>query len=156
MRREGRCICKWLSNTSLINFMLFLACTMLRILIHLWGLCIFLYCCYYWHDNNDITDIIVFLWFKRQKILGQSTWMLVKNRFVLVYIEEHFSKVVFHTFCFAHISNIKIWFSGLLNLYVMIKFYFISYSNVRECFISTQLVFPRIVQWLLKKDMRTN
>ena len=38
-----------------------LACTMLRILIQLWGLCIFLYCYYYYyrHDNNDITDIII-------------------------------------------------------------------------------------------------
>lgn len=42
-------------------FFFFLACTMLRILIQLWGLCIFLYCYYYGHDNNDITDIIVFL-----------------------------------------------------------------------------------------------
>lgn len=45
----------------------FLACTMLRILTQLWGLCIFLYCYYYGHDNNDITDIIVFSLIKANK-----------------------------------------------------------------------------------------
>lgn len=41
-------------------YVVVLACTMLRILIQLWGLCIFLYCYYYYgHDNNDITDIII-------------------------------------------------------------------------------------------------
>lgn len=44
------------------QFYVVLACTMLRILIQLWGLCIFLYCYnyYYGHDNN-ITDYYSFL-----------------------------------------------------------------------------------------------
>jgi len=46
---------------------------MLRQFIQLWGLCIFLYCYYYYgYDNNDITDIIVFSLIKTKKI-GQNT-----------------------------------------------------------------------------------
>lgn len=60
------------------SFMLFFfACTMLRILIQLWGLCIFLYCYYYGHDNN-ITDMIVFSLINASK-KGQNTRMLVKT-----------------------------------------------------------------------------
>merc|ERR1712035_125768 len=85
---KNRRICKWLSNTSFINFMLlFLACTMLRILIQLWGLCIFLYCYYYYgHDNNDITDIIVFSLIKANKKKKNRTKHMnaCKNWFVLI------------------------------------------------------------------------
>lgn len=105
-----------------------LACTMLRILIQLWGLCIFLYC-YYGHDNNDITDILVFSLIKtNKKKRGQNTRMLVKNWFVLIV----FKRSTFPKWFFTHsvlffLVNIKDMVLRALNLYVMIKFYFISH-----------------------------
>lgn len=81
--------------------MLFLACTMLRILIQLWGLCIFLYCYYYYgHDNNDITDIIVFSLIKANKKIGQNM-NACKNWFVLiVFMRSTFLKWFSHIqFC---------------------------------------------------------
>lgn len=104
-----------------------LACTMLRILIQLWGLCIFLYC-YYGHDNNDITDILVFSLIKTNKKMGQNIRMLVKNWFVLIV----FKRSTFPMWFFTHsvlflLVNIKDMVLRALNLYVMIKFYFISH-----------------------------
>lgn len=58
-------------------FMLFFCLYMLRILIQLWGLCIFLYCYYYGHDNN-ITDMIVFSLIQANT-KGQNRGMLVKT-----------------------------------------------------------------------------
>lgn len=57
-------------------FMFFFCLYMLRILIQLWGLCIFLYC-YYGHDNN-ITDMIVFSLIQANE-KGQNRGMLVKT-----------------------------------------------------------------------------
>lgn len=55
---------------------------MLRILIQLWGLCIFLYCYYYGHDNN-ITDMIVFSLINASKKRTKHT-NACKNWFVLI------------------------------------------------------------------------
>lgn len=61
------------------QFYVVLACTMLRILIQLWGLCIFLY--YYYEHDNDID--IVFSLIKANKN-GTKHTNACKNWFVLI------------------------------------------------------------------------